>query len=317
MITANYFMRSMRGIARHVALNGLSAWEFHGPRAVAPAVDRVHLLLLHHVFADEIGAFRRMLETLANGLRFISYSEAVTRILENRIDDKYIAFSFDDGLRCCLQAADVLDEFGARACFFVCPALVGENNRDVVARFCRERLHQPPLEFLNWNDVEQLVSRGHEIGGHTMRHINLNRVNANEAREEIHQTHAALCARLGAADHFAWPYGRFSDINRAAVRAVFDAGFRSCGSGVRGCYGSSGPDSAGFTFCNEQLCLRRESIAVDWPPSHVNYFLRKSARRPLAIHQTWPASLCPVSNPDSNIQCTSPSMPYRSSRAAA
>jgi peptidoglycan/xylan/chitin deacetylase (PgdA/CDA1 family) len=316
MNNTNYFMRSMRSIARHVALDGLCAWEFSGVGRAAPTNHRVHLLLLHHVFDNELCAFRGLLEILANEFRFISYQESVARILENRIDGPSLAFSFDDGLKCCLQAARVLEEFDARACFFVCPAIVGEQDRDVVARFCRERLRCPPVDFLNWNEIEQLVACGHEIGGHSMRHVNLNHVDAAEALEEIWQTHSVLCARLGTADHFAWPYGRFSDMNRAAARAVFAAGFRSCASGVRGCHGPSIAETEASPFRDEQLCLRRESIVAGWPQSHVHYFLGKSAHRPITVHQSWPASLCPFPTLGPTVRCTSPSMPYRSSPAA-
>ncbi|MEX0642674.1 MAG: polysaccharide deacetylase family protein [Pirellulales bacterium] len=274
-------------------------------------------MLLHHVFVDEVEPFRRMLESLRLTHTFIDYSEAVTRILEDRVDDNYVTISFDDGLQCCRQAAKVLEEFGARACFFVCPPLVGETNPDIITRFCRERLHYPPVEFLDWNDVERLVDRGHEIGGHTMQHVNLNRVDSNTAQDEIWQTHATLRARLGEATHFAWPYGRFVDIYRAAIQAVFDAGFRSCASGVRGCHGPAQLPLNAATFSPEQLCLRRESIVAGWPQSHVNFFLRKSALRPLTIDQTWPVALRPVSPPFPKIPCALPSTRFPSNPAAA
>ncbi len=317
MNTAMLRTRGLRRVLRHFALNGLSMWEQGMFRAAPPATNRVHILLLHHVFADEIGPFRRLLETLRRDYTFIGYSEAVARILENRIDDTYLAISFDDGLKCCRQAADVLDEFGAQACFFICPPLVGEMNTDVIARFCRERLRYPPVEFLDWNDVEQLIARGHEVGGHTMQHVRLNLIEPAAAHDEIGKTYDVLKSRLGVAPHFAWPYGRFADINAAAIHSVFDAGFRSCASGVRGSHGPTRSQTVAAPFAPAQLCLRRESIAAGWPQSHVNYFLRKAARRPLTIDRTWPAALSPVSNRDPDILCTSPSMRSRSSPAAA
>ena len=316
MTTIVQNMRGVRRAARHVALTGLSAWDRCSFRA-EPSANRVHILLLHHVFADEVGAFRRLLESLREAYAFVAYSDAVSRILENRIDGAYLAISFDDGLKCCRQAAEVLDEFGARACFLICPPIVGETDAHIVARFCRERLRHPPLEFLDWNDIDELLDRGHEIGGHTMRHINLNQTELTAAQDEIAETHVDLCARIGAATHFAWPYGRFADMNRAAARAVFAAGFHSCASGVRGCHGPSSLQAASEPFDQRQLCLRRESIEVAWPLSHVNYFLRKSARRPLTVGETWPAALQPVPLPDSNIPCTLPSTRSPSSRAAA
>jgi peptidoglycan/xylan/chitin deacetylase (PgdA/CDA1 family) len=317
MTATRHGLHTLRRAARHLALNGLAAWDNVMTQATALSSNRIHFLLLHHTHVHEVRAFRRLLDTLHDTYRFISYSEAVVRILANRIDDCYMAVSFDDGLKCCLKAAETLEQFGARACFFVCPSIVGETDATVIQEFCATRLRCPPAEFLNWNDIEELVARGHEIGGHTMQHVNLSSVGIAAAEEEIGATHHTLSARRGVATHFAWPYGRFEDFSRTAAHAVFAAGFRSCASGVRGCHGAATSGGIVSPTKLERLCLRRESIVADWPQSHTRYFLSKSARRPLAIDDTWPSPLNPVSFSTASVPCTSPSMPFQSNRAAA
>jgi hypothetical protein len=317
MMNTKLMIRSLRRFARHTAVDALAAWNEQFGREAKLGMRRVHILLLHHVTGEEVAHFRRLLQSLAREYQFIGYSEAVTRIVENRIDRTYLAFSFDDGLKNGLRAASLLADVGARACYFVCPSIIGERDASTIACFCRERLRHPPEDFLDWRDIEQLMAGGHEIGGHTMRHSMLSRIGGLEARDEIYETYAVLRTHVGSVQHFAWPYGRFADVTRDVVQTVFDAGFRSCASGERGCHGPILSKAADSSFCPEHLCLRRESIVAGWPVPHVRYFLSRAARRPLAIDDTWPAALRPICKNDSHKPCTSQSMPSPSSPAAA
>jgi hypothetical protein len=107
---------SPRSIARRAALDVLSllANATHGNAPLRS--PRVQFLYLHHLFPDEVASFRGMMAFLARDHRFISHSEAVGRVKHGPIDAPYIAFSFDDGLKSCLTAAAVLEEFGTTAC---------------------------------------------------------------------------------------------------------------------------------------------------------------------------------------------------------
>jgi hypothetical protein len=310
--------RTFRDALRCLALNAMTIGQQQAP---LPDCPRIQFLLLHHVFDDEIAAFQRLLARLAQYFQYIDYSEAIDRILTNRIDRAYLAVSFDDGLKCGRRAADELARVGARACFFVCPPLLDQPNSALAGEFCRRRLQHAPVEFLDWDDAAALVDQGHEFGAHTMSHPNLATLSATQAEDEIKTSREALARRLGAVRHFAWPYGQLEHIRREVVQAVFDAGFQSCASGVRGCHG---PVGAARHVSSTQLCVRRDSIIAGWPLSHILHFMRRSAACPLPLDQTWPARLAPavyhhagvafksfVDNP-----CASPSMPFLSHRAA-
>lgn len=283
---------TIRGRVRHVALSAMSI----GTRLVG-AIDsalkrpRVHNVYLHHVFEDEVEPFRELVRTLTTKMRAIDYSEGVERVLGNRIDRPYVTFSFDDGFKNCLTAAKVLEEFGARACFFVCPLVVGEKNFSIVEKFAGRRLHLPPIEFMNWNDLELLMKRGHEVGNHTRSHLNLKqdlatREDADQRlKEEIHASLETLRSRLGnSVRHFAWPYGNFDAITLPAIDLVYSSGHRSCASGQRGAH------VVGAKSANE-LCIRRDHVIAAWPKSHVLYLLAKSAKRASASDNDWPGHL--------------------------
>jgi peptidoglycan/xylan/chitin deacetylase (PgdA/CDA1 family) len=223
-----------------------------------------------------------LLADLARTHRFIGYSEAVERVAGGDIDAPYLAFSFDDGLKNCLRVAALLEEHGARACFFVCPGIVGETRPEVVDEFCRDRLHTPPLDFMDWGDLEQLLSRGHEIGGHTVGHHDLAALPAERLREEIGGSFEALQARLGGVEHFAWPYGRFATFSPEAADCVYSSGYRSCASALRGCHVAGGDGG------EAQPCLRRENVEALWPLRHTKYLLARSVRLRRMAGGSWP-----------------------------
>lgn len=279
--------RNARGMLRHAALTTLSGlWQAGGMVDRALRRPRVHFLFLHHVFPDEEVQFRGLLRILARDHTFISYSEAVERTAQGRIDRPYIAFSMDDGLKSCRRAAAILSEFGAHGCFFVITSMIGERDPDKVRRFCATKLGLPPVQFMSWSDTEALRREGHEIGSHSFTHARLSELAGAELEYEIAVSGDVLRRRIGEALHFAWPYGGFRDISAQAANAVFEAGFSSLASGVRGCHVADGPP-----IPNWQLCIRRDQCEAHWPAAHVLYFLAHSSAAASSASGLWPGSV--------------------------
>jgi peptidoglycan/xylan/chitin deacetylase (PgdA/CDA1 family) len=246
----------------------------------------VHFLYLHHLFRDEEAAFHALLRCLGESHTFISYSDAVARVRDGRVDRPYVTLSMDDGLKTCRRAATIMNDVGARACFFLVTSMVGATDPLRIREFCAERLHKPPLEFLSWDDAEALLRQGHEIGSHTRTHVNLAALGIDQLVEEVDGAAEEVRRRLGAVEHFAWPYGRFTHMSRAAFGAVFDAGFVSCASAERGCHvAGTGPIDL------RRLCLRREHVIGAWPVSHSLFFIARSSRRASSGRQTNPDAL--------------------------
>ncbi len=279
---AHLHPRTVRSIARHAVLDVLSLLESLSGRTAVLSRPRVQILEFHHVLDDETESFRGLLRVLARDHCFISYSEAVNRIRTGEIDRPYLGFSFDDGFKSGVIASRLLDEAGVKACFFICPSIIGETDPNLVARFCRDRLEVAAMPFMSWSDVEDLRRRGHEVGSHSMTHANLGNASSDELTQEIGGAREVLLRRFGSADHFAWPFGRHVDFSPAAARAVFDAGHLSCASGERGAHVSGEPRTA-------ELCLRRDDIIARWPIAHVLHFLIANSRASSARSNAWPA----------------------------
>lgn len=273
--------RTARALGRHGLLSLLATTYQLTGRTGALQRNRTQHLYLHHLFDDEVDGFRRLLASLAPDHTYAPYSEAVRSVASGEIDRPMISFSFDDGLRSCLKAASILEEFGARGCFFVCPELVGETDYSRIASFCTSRLRIPPAELMSWSDLESLLSRGHEVGAHTMTHPALATLEADRLHEEIEGSRAVLSARLGDVRHFSWPYGRLHHFSQAAATMVEAAGFVSCASAIRGCHLAGPPVRASVTY------LRRDHVVAYWPVQHTLYFLARNSLHAMRAEYPW------------------------------
>lgn len=122
---AKLHKQGMRGLARKAALDLLGLKTKVAPSKKLWEAPRVQLIYIHHIFEDEREGFRNMLKLFAEHFTFISYADAVIKILTGQMDKPYMAFSSDDGFKNNLIAAEVLEEFGTTACFFLNPGTIG------------------------------------------------------------------------------------------------------------------------------------------------------------------------------------------------
>jgi len=235
---------------------------------------RVQFIYIHHVFQDEETQLHSLLKELQKIHTFISYSEAVDRILNGEIDKPYVAISSDDGFKNNLRAAEILNQYGAKACFFINPSIIGEMDATLVAQYCKTRLKFPPVEFLNWKDIETLQRSGHEIGAHTMNHMNIAHASTSEIKEDMALSYDVLKNQCGEVKHFAFPFGRFSHFSEEGRKACFNAGFISCATAERGCH-----VPAVGKLAMDELCILRDHVLLNWKLDHILYFLTRSSRR--------------------------------------
>ena len=128
--------KTLRGSLRDLALTGLS-W-MAGEKYLE--VPRVQFLYIHHVFKDEEKPLDILLKRLSRHHQFITYNDAVNKILTGTIDKPYITFSSDDGFKNNLRAAEILNRYDAKACFFINPGIVGETNFDKIKKYCTDIL---------------------------------------------------------------------------------------------------------------------------------------------------------------------------------
>lgn len=120
-----------------------------------------------------------------------------------------ISFSIDDGDPLDLKLADIFENKGFRAIFYVPVKKSGSS-------------------VLTTTEIRELSDR-FEIGGHTYNHVDLTRVSPENAYREISEGKKALEDILGdTVESFAFPFGHY---NTKLVMLVKKAGYKSCRSG--------------------------------------------------------------------------------------
>ena len=138
-----------------------------------------------------------------------------------------VALTFDDSLKDhLLIAAPMLEERGWRGTFCIVTDWVGKNQSK-----------------LTWDDVRELVRRGHEIATHTKSHSNLTDLlqkgGEDAVRQELTESANAIQRETGIAPRFMLaPFGRQ---NETTARICREVGLRQ-GEVKRCCFGSNNCD---------------------------------------------------------------------------
>lgn len=114
--------------------------------------------------------------------------------------------------------------------------------------------------YMTWDDARALSAAGIELGGHTVNHVILSRLDRDGARAEIEGCRASLERELGPqhARTFAYPFGRRWDYSDETREVTREAGFELA---VNTHAGTNGPDS-------DRLQLRRLPVD-DTTPMHL------------------------------------------------
>jgi peptidoglycan/xylan/chitin deacetylase (PgdA/CDA1 family) len=211
---------------------------------------RVPVLMYHEVSSRTWNGFEKyvvapqnfdsqMSEVVRAGFRAISLDTLIAaRSRPDVLPKKPIVITFDDGFRDCLSnAAPILQKHGLTATFFLVPGLMGGESEWLA----RERGLRIPMA--SWADARALVAAGFECGSHSMTHPRFTELTSDQCALELTQSRIALQNELSTSiNHFAYPFGLYSEDARAAVES---SGYSTACS-VR--IGFSGPDDDRFAL---------------------------------------------------------------------
>jgi peptidoglycan/xylan/chitin deacetylase (PgdA/CDA1 family) len=123
-----------------------------------------------------------------------------------------VSFTFDDGWKTDLQASSLLAAHGMRGTFYVSSNAVGREG------------------YVTWDELAAIQGGGHEIGGHTLDHVDLTAVARDEAYRQVAVDREVLLARGFDVTSFAYPHGAY---NGAVQKIVREVGYTS----ARGAWG--------------------------------------------------------------------------------
>ena len=113
----------------------------------------------------------------------------------------------DDGFSSSMAIADLVEKYNQRAAFFISTAFIGNAG------------------YLDENDIAELASRGHEIGGHGHLHVALDKMPAPHCADDVSRCFETLANLLGyEPESFALPFGR---VSKTAMNCLANSGFKN------------------------------------------------------------------------------------------
>ncbi len=124
-----------------------------------------------------------------------------------------ITFTFDDGWASVYQNAfPLLKQYKYRATEFIVPNYIGKGN------------------YMNATQLQELVAAGHDIGSHTVNHLNLTTLTPEQQDYELQQSKVLLKNYGFAIKDFALPFGGYNDAVIAKASLVY-RGIRTSDNG--------------------------------------------------------------------------------------
>ncbi len=265
--------RNLRNvILRTLSLNSRLDKNFKG----------VQFLYFHYIYNDEVNNAEKIIKWISDNFKVISYTEATERILNNTIDDYYICFSSDDGLKSNLVASKIFKKHNISCCFFINPETINNKDADFQDKVCRERLGVPYTEMLTWADINTLLVDGHEIGNHSFDHKVQGDLSVKDFEEDLTKSTLELKAKVETIEHYAYPRGHFKFFKKDYLKKTYDYGYKTCATAVRGCHVPQ-PNSTKI----ENIAIRRDVVVFYEPLSFVKYFLAKSQKNASSSNTFW------------------------------
>lgn len=192
----------------------------------SPIARRGPIVLMYHAidqaghrtnsrWAISLNRFRAHLELLE---KLNANCIGLTSVVENKAPPGSVCITFDDGYADNLLAAQMLQEHGMMATFFVVSGTIG--------RTCD--WERPPLhgrEMMSTDDLFTLTRLGMQIGSHGVSHARLTKLPREQQEVEIYSSRSELEAMLGEAPrYFAYPSGDYSTaLEKIVAAAGYDA----------------------------------------------------------------------------------------------
>jgi peptidoglycan/xylan/chitin deacetylase (PgdA/CDA1 family) len=141
---------------------------------------------------------------------------------------RLVHVTFDDAFQSVLNALPALERLQVPMTVFACPAYADSGSPLSVPELTDEaEKHPDELATMSWEVMQNLASRGVEVGSHTTTHAHLIASTDYELVRELRESREHLEAKLNQKCRFlSYPYGEHDERVRSAARAAgYEAAF--------------------------------------------------------------------------------------------
>ena len=160
----------------------IAGWLVWWPAAGVPILAYHQVSAADEIYSVTAAQFEEQMNYLhENGYTSI-HLQQLNDSFEGKfiLPDKPIVITFDDGYEDNLLAAlPIMEKYDMQSTIFIATSLVGTP------------------DYLSWQQIADIQARNTEIGSHTMTHVGLASVSAEQQRFEIRGSKAALEQHLG------------------------------------------------------------------------------------------------------------------------
>jgi len=227
-------------------------------------------LYCHYVFDDQREEFEKLIVKLKKIGHFVNTDECIEMLHGNiKIDKRYFHLSFDDGFRNNFtNAFPILKKHNVPAIFYVPSSLIGADWNSAENYCLNTTRYRAVIEMMSWEDLNNLLSEGFEIGSHTKTHARFSEISSSHElmEDEILGSKMELETNLKyECKYISWPFGKLTDADSKSLKMVKDAGYVACFGAYRGTV------EPGIT---DIFSIPRHHFEAQWPVSHVEYFAR-------------------------------------------
>lgn len=229
-----------------------------------PDAGAFRILMLHDMPESQAANFHRLVQYLLENYGVLTPREAEARLTEERVplDRGRVPYllTFDDGFKSnATVAAEILDQYGVKAIFFVCPDFLDlpqeSHEKVIVENIYKGKIDESLPEdrrFMSWDDCQLLAQSGHTIGAHSLSHRRLSGLDEADRFREIVTSGEILASRIGVpVKWFAYPFGLIDSIDAPSL-AIIRSHYSFCCSGIRGI---NSPKTRSLALLREQLSL--------------------------------------------------------------
>lgn len=193
----------------------------------------------HDILPEALSHFKANIRFLKRHTNVISIEDYFSgRTLSNKIN---VVITFDDGYKSWLTCAvPVLKKFGLPAIFFITSGFIGLSLEDetefVRSNLCQTLDNQRISGSLSIEEVKKIVEEGFAIGGHTLNHCNLGKLEDNaQLRNEIAEDKRRLEEITSAKiEYFAYPSGADFNPMTNLVSLIAESGYKGAVTTVPG-----------------------------------------------------------------------------------
>lgn len=230
----------------------------------------IHIINSHYISPNKVNvkidtaAYEGFLSFLSKTCRFVTVEEATSRINAGEIpaDEVLVAFTFDDGFEECYTIiAPLLEKYNCRGAFFINANYIS-SGVDYQKQF-NDRTLTYTKSPMTWQQVKDLHNRGHLIGAHTLDHLDLTKLTADELIYQLAENKKILEKQLNYdCEYFAWTYGQMQFFSEHILNTVLN---------YHKFIFSATNYKHYFSFNGK--VINRRHIEAFWPKSHINYFL--------------------------------------------